>query len=134
MAPCAFTALQSSENFERPSHLPNYTHNHPLCPSILYPNTSDPTTNVSDHTGQVRIHTGQVRILPDKFGSYRLSVRRPLTPGAESLHQKGGNVLLTFSLFQKINQVLEQSCERGWDLHSVGWTYSTVYCTLYRLV
>ena len=49
-------------------------------------------------------HTGKssdpYRILPDKFGSFRLSVRRPLTRGREPTSE-GGDVLLTFSLFQK---------------------------------
>ena len=44
----------------------------------------------SIHTGQVRIHTGQVRILPDKFGSCRLSVRRPLTRGQRAYIRRGG--------------------------------------------
>ena len=88
------------------------SHNHPLCLSLLYPNTLDPTTNVS---GQVQNHTGQVRILPNKFRSYRLSVRRPLTRWAESLHKKGGtstNILF----IPKRYQALEQSCRPGWDL------------------
>ena len=87
MAPCAMTATQFTENFERPSHLPNYTHNQPLCPSILYPNTSDPTTNVfrsyRKKFGSIPDPTRQVRILP--------ALCPPATdPGAESLHQKGG--------------------------------------------
>ena len=71
MAPCAITATQSTENFEHPSHLPNYTHIHRLCPSILYPNTSDPTTNVfrsywtsSDPYRTSSDPTRQDRILP----------------------------------------------------------------------
>ena len=75
----------------------NYTHIHPLCPSILYPNTSDPTTNVfrsyrtssdpyrtsSDPYRTSSDPTRQVRILP--------ALCLPATdPGAESLHQKGG--------------------------------------------
>ena len=84
------TATQFTENFERPSHLPNYTHNQPLCPSILYPNTSDPTTNAfrsywtsSDPYRTSSDPTRQVWILP--------ALCLPATdPGAESLHQKGG--------------------------------------------
>ena len=87
MAPCAMTATQFTENFERPSHLPNYTHNQPLCPSILYPNTSDPTTNVFQ---SYQTSLDPYQILPDKFGSCRLSVRRPLTRGQRAYIRRGG--------------------------------------------
>ena len=65
----------------------NYTHNQPLCPSILYPNTSDPTTNVFR---SYRTSSDPYRILPDKFGSCRLSVRRPLTRGQRAYIRRGG--------------------------------------------
>ena len=76
MTPCAImTATQFTENFERPSHLPNYciliTTRYFLqyCIRIL---RILPLT-FSDHTGQVRIRTGSYPTSSDPAGSLSAS-------------------------------------------------------------
>ena len=73
----------------------NTSHNQPLWPSIMYPTTSDHTTNIPtipDKFGSIPDKfVYQTRILPAKFGSYRLSVCRSLTRGQRAYIRRGGS-------------------------------------------
>ena len=95
MAPCAYSALQSSENFERPSHLPNY------CILIT-------TRYFLQYCIRIlRIIPLTFPIIRDKFVSYPESLDPTGSlsaghcPGGREPTSEGGDVLQTLSFFQK---------------------------------